>query len=948
MAYDYENYKKFYNAMNDTQRAKWAESNKNDADFNDFMSRYNSDSNATKSYVTPKQSNYQSQWEWNYVYNEKTWYYENQTNTSKNTVNQWIAPQPETKQEVIKQAPTKQQETVITTDTKNNQRGALTPASNEYYQQTSDEALNKIRNNLNQYRQTNPEYFSDYDSFKKNFSYDLRNDEQKNVLDTWYTGYSKWLELSSTPTTDLYTQYQSWEISVNDLENLRISNPTKYAELMTQINKWNIISAYDDDKGTTFTNFQDLAYQLMWQAINSLTKSDSWASQYFSDYEEKMNSPEMLDLQDKTTGLQEQIENIQDQIATMTKDVENEYEWTGASKSKINAIIADRTYDLQLQLRSLNSEYNKYATQYNNRATQYQNEFNLQLQEYQLNMQARNQQMSELWFAMDLMNFETNEQKAQREWDYWVKQQEYTNGNINSSNYQTRYKAALKSVENLLSNYEWIPMVRSAEQMAEDILTGMSTNGTTLWEELSKINKQIQQKPEYKKLYNATYWTSTSSAWIQDTMKIWDTEWVKYNDQWYTADDFNKMFKNWWWTGNAKPYDIVDESVFRRTNLTNSLWSFLMNSKNKAGQTGWWCGAYVNDYLQEIWATSAGNRYYDNELSTKLNSINTYDPKVWSIAVFDYGHITAETGKNHGHVGIVTQVYEDGSFDVMDSNYNSDKKIQKRHIQAGSSSLKWFFDPSKAPIDRSGTSTSSNLSEVDLSKKLNYLEEARRWQMTNTDISKIWNVAAEQWWGDEWREALKQGQEWNLTDTQTAGINKADDRFSKNIDVQDFDKAKNQFRQLAIALNDTSWVWDMSAIFTFMKTLDPTSVVRESEFEAAANTIWYANWDAILQKLEKATNWEFLTDKQREQFKTVAKEFIKIKADSYQKQYDNLAKKYQGLWVDINEWWPVNTAQELLNLIDGKWTTTTTNMNYSTGSINQAVSALNVKFWLKR
>jgi nicotinamide riboside kinase len=55
---------------------------------------------------------------------------------------------------------------------------------------------------------------------------------------------------------------------------------------------------------------------------------------------------------------------------------------------------------------------------------------------------------------MDLMNFETNEQKQQREWDYWVKQQEYTNGNIDSKDYSTRYKAALKSVQNLLAKYD--------------------------------------------------------------------------------------------------------------------------------------------------------------------------------------------------------------------------------------------------------------------------------------------------------------------------------------------------------------------------------------------------------------------------------------------------------------------------------------------------------------
>jgi hypothetical protein len=136
---------------------------------------------------------------------------------------------------------------------------------------------------------------------------------------------------------------------------------------------------------------------------------------------------------------------------------------------------------------------------------QYQSEFQLQLQEYQINMQERNQKMSELGFAMDLMNYETPEQKQEREWNYWVRQQEYTNGDINSKDYSTRYKAALKSVQNLLSQYSGIPMKRSAEQMAEDILKNMDANGTTLGQELTTINDFIKQKPEYKTLYNNTY-----------------------------------------------------------------------------------------------------------------------------------------------------------------------------------------------------------------------------------------------------------------------------------------------------------------------------------------------------------------------------------------------------------------------------------------------------------
>ena len=52
----------------------------------------------------------------------------------------------------------------------------------------------------------------------------------------------------------------------------------------------------------------------------------------------------------------------------------------------------------------------------------------------------------------------------------------------------------------------------------------------------------------------------------------------------------------------------------------------------KAGQ----CGKFVNDYLQSIGVTGASNRYYDNDLSTKLNSINSHDVKAGTVAVFDY------------------------------------------------------------------------------------------------------------------------------------------------------------------------------------------------------------------------------------------------------------------------------------------------------------------------
>ena len=900
----------------------------------------------TTTRTTPQDTS-RDQWSGNYVYNPSTWYYEKEW-TARAT--QTTPTTPTTKQETS----TKQQETIGTTTNEIKQQGAMKPLSQEYYNQTNDVALNQIRDNLNRYKQSNPEYFVNYDTFKNNFSYDARNDEQKKLLDDWYKWYQDGLTLASTPITDLYTQYQNWSISSEQLEQLRVSDPTKYSELMNQINTWNIIAAYDDDKWMDFTwnSIQEMAYQAAQQMFMQWMSGDSssWASQYFREYEEKMESPEMKWLSDKTTELQEQIENIQDDIASMQKAVEKEYEWTWASRAKISAIVADRTYDLQLQLRTANSEYNKYATQYNNRMQQYQNEFQLQLQEYQINQQARQQQMQELWFAMDLMSFETPQQAQEREWNYWVKQQEYQNWNINSKDYQTRYKAALNSVQNLLSQYEWIPMVRSAEEMAQDILTAID-GGSNLWAELTKINKQIQAKPEYKYLYNNTYNPSAwgSNSWFGKTIKVGDMEFVEYNGGWYTAEQIKEMFK-WGQTWSAKPYEVVDESAFSMNVAPQTIWedgSWQATGKNlwkflmtKAKGTKWWqCGKFVNDYLEYIWMTWAKNRYYDDNLSTKLNSINSYDPKVWTIAVFDYNHKSSD-GINHGHVGIVTKVTNDWVW-VRDSNYWSDEKIQERFIPKDSTEwnndLKWFFDPSRPPIwseisveEASVTSNNnlkSQLSTQDKQKAEAMLKQIKSWAMTPSDTSAARDWLIENWYGEEFNEALDKWLKVALTDTQQKQKTETLNRFNNSSTVKDFKDASVQISNLITALNANNWAWDLAWIFQFMKVLDPSSVVREWEFKNAAASAWYANPEALWQKYLKHW-WDgtWLTEAQRWNFWELAKSIIKSQAEFYNLEYDQVKQDFDNSWID-QQWLPINYADYIINKLD-EWNMVTSSNSF--------------------
>ena len=669
MAYDYDKMKTAYESLTKEQQRQVAEQNKDNANFQQFAVDYTKERYGNSTTPTTPKAETPTWWpaDWYATASERnaaTWGSEfiSQTNSKRQDT---PVVKEETKTETVVETPEVKQE------------WALTPLSQDYYNQTSQEAQDKIVKNLEEYKKSNPEYFTDYESFKKNFSYDARNDAQKNTLDQWFNWYQKWLQLSTVPTTDLYTQYKDWDISNADLEILRANNPTKYSELMNQINKWNIIAAYDDDNGANIVDFQSMAYEMMQKAFMGFMweGSDSWASQYFADYKEKMASPEMMELSDQATEYENQIELLQDDIAAMQKAVEEEYAWTWASRSKIAAIVADRTYELQLQLRTANSNYNKVATQYNNRMQQYQNEFQLQLQEYQINQQARQQQMQELWFAMDLMSFETPQQKQDREWNYWLMQQEYKDGNINSKDPAVQLKAIQNSVDSLLENYAGIPTLRSNVEIAQDIQTAIK-NGSSLGEQLTILNKQMQSKPEYKLMYNATY------NWKQTLGTInWKSAVISYD----AAGNYI-----WYQLLNTSPNSINNSNRTSQIKSFSDVWDISSNSWDgyianienavQLWSWGWQCGAWANDILSWAWAA----KVFWNSLADKVKvcdnkygeySSNDYSKlKTWDFVVLDTG-AKLQDWTAAGHVWVIKSIdLKNNTITVFDTNGQAGKE----------------------------------------------------------------------------------------------------------------------------------------------------------------------------------------------------------------------------------------------------------------------------------
>lgn len=469
------------------------------------------------------------------------------------------------------------------------------------YQDDSSERMNNIVANLNSYRQSTPQFMSNIDVFRDNFAYEKRSDQQKKLLDNWFTGYQKGLELNGKNLGDLSTLYTSGNISDTDLEQLKLQNPNKYAELMANIDKKTALMKYDnmlngEDKENPF---QDIIKNWSNNMLNMAIKAPT---NIFSEYKEAMNSENIKNLQTELADKEWQIMQIDEQINQVRRNIEARYEWKGASRGKINAIIQDEIWKLQESRNSLAIDYQTTSKKYNNEMATIKDWFEMQIKEQEFNNTQRTQQMQEMWFMMNLMNFETNEMKDERERNKFIRQQEYVDGNIYSSDPATRRKAIEKSVDRVLSEFQWIPMIRSREEMIADIQR-MVDNWKELWEAITEnIRKPIMNKPEYKKWVNDKFWIDTS----KNLVNIW---WVDYlmDEQWnFSLPTLPWVWLDLWfiqawdlsWIASQYPW----EASFKNNNPAWLTWGVSNELKNLWKQAGINITQWTSRPSNEWWA----------------------------------------------------------------------------------------------------------------------------------------------------------------------------------------------------------------------------------------------------------------------------------------------------------------------------------------------------------
>lgn len=90
--------------------------------------------------------------------------------------------------------------------------------------------------------------------------------------------------------------------------------------------------------------------------------------------------------------------------------------------------------------------------------------------------------------------------------------------------------------------------------------------------------------------------------------------------------------------------------------------------------------------------------------------------------------------------------------------------------------------------------------------------------------------------------------------------------------TEDLSSAERNFSIIETSANDQSGAGDIALVTSFMKMLDPGSVVRETEFATAANA--GGTLSQLKSTLTKVKNGQFLTPQQRADFKRLSEQYL--------------------------------------------------------------------------
>lgn len=780
-----------------------------------------------------KQSTWQDQWNGNYTYNQKTWYYERVWDTSNTPSTTSTATTPANsnvskiadgwnnmsyaqQQAALKKNPSLQQvldkywitskqpetvtnQTPTTSDTS-------TPKTDKWdYQDNSQARMDEIADNLNKYRVTNPGLFQNYDDFYNFFIKGKgRSQEQIDFLNSYFNNVNKFNSYDNMSAPVVWELIARWEVPDDYLNYVKYTDPNRYAEIMDNKDK--------AEKGIENESYYSTILEQAWftadtDNLKRQTKEWIWLdtdNNWIDDRRYHEPTEEERKLIEENNEYEAERLKLNNAMKDLQSDLTEQY--PDADLSTIMLLTSDRWNKIQKALDTISVSQTKvqWTIKY------------LQSERQQLDKAGADsiaQLQKNLWMYYTYSP----------EWMSELAQAQYAATNVTldqADNWtDTQKQMALDSV---LSDYfdKYGSIIRrSKSQVINDVMAYAKKNGVSLSQALEdNFLKYLRQKPWFKQLNSVTS--------NPDVFKVWDNAYAYWDENW-------NLVQIWWWilgwwTSNWQLYWFTDYTPIS-TEQKESVLDNFMNTRTE-GSDWWQCWEFVNDYLQALWY----DRLYDDPIDKKKAITNSKEATVWSIAVMD-----SQKYPQYWHVAIVTDVQWD-KVKLLESNRNNDEKVHTTRW-VDKSEIAWYFDPSKQP-------SSWMKRNPDLETFLSKWKDAEWDRLKEKDFwSTFWAEIEAKWVSKE--DFLKQYQEFHEYESRDAYLDILS-RLDHLIEL-----TWKDFWHLD-RVSAMSWIWDVWNIFDFLKNNLTMDAIAEARDKWAKLWVLSDSDVKMLREAASALDWD--------------------------------------------------------------------------------------------
>ncbi len=480
-----------------------------------------------------------------------------------------------------------------------------TPKQTEWdYQDNSQARMNQILNNLNGYRQTNPELFKNSDAFYNFFIKDKwRSQDQIDYLWEYYNNVQKYSKYDNMSSSSLWEWLADGSIPQDYLDYIKSIDYQKYQEILSYKQAWE-----DRIKNESYLeDLSSMAWFEWWESepssIQYGKRSWIWLDEngdWIDDRRYHAPTEEELQLSQEDSEYEAEKLKLKNAYKWLQNDLTEQY--PDADLSTIMILTSDRGTKIQKALDTISVAQTKtqwrLAYLQNERATM-DKAWADSIAQLQKNLWLY-YQYSPQWIA----------ELAQSQ--YWA-----TNITLDQADSwnETQKQMALDAAITPIFEQYWDIIQRSPAQVINDVIACAKKNWMWLRQALEEnFMKPLREKPAYKNIQ------AQLSSPTPETVKMWD--------EWYYWDATTQSWKpiSWWGTSGYM-YSSVDWSVWTwksesRTERNNNPTAMTTDVAKSLWMVEWVDYVRWDSFKDKYWKTLYTAKLLGDPIQTTIDGFN--------------------------------------------------------------------------------------------------------------------------------------------------------------------------------------------------------------------------------------------------------------------------------------------------------------------------------------